>query len=208
MAKRLYFFSVIFLLTLMAVPTEARELYFGIKGGLNRANVSDKNYDYWNAVSGFHGGGFVTWTFLDSVQIRTEFNFTTRGTQVSESSITGNVRADYFEIALLASLVPRDNSRLRVLIGPSFAQFLGGTYEFTTEFEGFLSGSGALESDDLNPWDTGIVFGLDYIRSHVVFDLRYTWGLDNVMNQDKYPPEDTPFSLKHRILQFGVGVRI
>lgn len=202
--------SIVILLLLsgvMATDLQARTFYFGAKAGSSRNTVSDRTHGYWEPYKGINGGVFTTYTFLDSAQLRAELNYSTRDFQASAGDFNGYLSASYLEIALLGALVPRDNPDMRVLIGPVFSRYMTGTYNFTGAPQDFpFHGNSDLRPDDFHPWDYSICLGVEHFYKFLVFDLRYLWGLNPVINQDLYPNNE--FTLKYRSLKFEVGIRI
>lgn len=189
-----------------AAAARAEGPTFGVKGGVNFANVNvsgdgsaDVNFD---RRTGGVGGVFVLFpvgTGPASLQI--EGLFSQKGAKVDEDGFAGKLKLNYFDIPVLLRLSSGSTSStsFHVFGGPSVGFRLGAhaTDDLTED------GSGSQDiSDDVERIDFGVVAGVGVQSGRFSVDARQQWGLSNIV---KNPDEGEKF--KTRTFSVMVGVR-
>jgi hypothetical protein len=137
-------------------------------------------------VSGFLAGVTFRRDFTPIVGLQIEGVYAQSGSDLSFAfggdTFRADVRVDYFQVPFLVTFAAmhNDTSSLRLFVGPTFA------FKVSDSFKQFFNGTEVpLEPGDegaeFNSFDTGItVGGLVGVKKFFV-DLRYTWGLTNII---------------------------
>ncbi len=189
MKKLSYIIITLFLLAGFAKTAEAQSpVNFGIKGGVNFANLSDGDAD---ARTGFIGGLVIDLGLpLLPLGIETGAYYSQKGFETS-----GTLKLDYLEVPVLAkfSLGPPGPISPSFVIGP-YAGFL-----LNSEFEGE---SGAIDLDDATESvDFGLLagVGVDFNLGLTKLNVQARYGLGLV---DAFDGQDS----KHRVLSLTAGI--
>lgn len=161
-------FSLCLLLTVSVVTNQANaQTGFGIRGGVNFANLNNTDGDF-DSRTGFMGGVYFTIPVQNSpVVIQPEVLYTQKGYEVGE----GAVKLDYIEIPVLAKFNFITNGMLtpNVYFGPAIG-FNVSAEDETGLFQGDIE-------ENVNNTEFSIVVGggLDFGR--VDLGVRYGAGL-------------------------------
>ena len=203
-------------LLLAPAPASAQTAtQFGVQGGLNVANVDFKpaadeeefNPDFKSRNRGVFGA-FVAWDFNPKFGLQIDALYSQKGTKFDQSfeedgetfDFSFEASADYFEFPILlrANVPASDAVKFRVFSGPAFGFKVSD--DVTQTFNGVEDTEGRPEfkSSDVS-WVAGaaIQFG------QVFFDVRYSWGLTNIIKDAEEGEE-----VKTRTLGFMVGFQI
>jgi hypothetical protein len=194
------------LIAMMSTAVMAEGMMFGVKGGLNLANVS--GLDEWVGVEGdmavkFGGGVFLNYAVTEAFSIQPELLYMMAGSKFN-FFIDVNFNLAYFEIPLLAKYsIPMEGA-----FSPNF---------FAGPYVGFLMSSkleASGEEEDMKDYtkstDFGLMFGagFDYAvgSGAITFDVRYSLGLTSISDvpEDELGGEDQP-DLKNSGILFMVG---
>jgi len=185
----------------------AGTIHLGLKGSYNRSAYYDPTDSHWKNIRGYGGGVYAAYAFNDSVAIRSEWNYLPRGSHYTTSNFDIIVNAQYLEWTLLGSLVPSDNTSLRVLIGPGFEFFNGGDYQTSTNITGkTVTVSDQIDKSRVNSPDISFILGVEYSRHHLIFDLRYTWGFITVYKDNQLLENNA--DVRNRALEMGIGFEL
>jgi hypothetical protein len=106
------------------------------------------------------------------------------------------VRLTYVEIPIMLHLdvLQRHRNAVFLLAGPSIAFLLRASYEADAMTENI--------KNDVSNVDVGLHVGAGVELGHVVFDVRYGWGMRTVFHDG-----DTGGSFKNRALSVMAGIR-
>ena len=163
---------------------------FGIKGGVNVANMRSDRSALSFARLRFCGGGFLAVGLGDLFVIQPEALYTQKGVRWhviswTFESIQETYELDYIEIPLLAKLVVpiKGGVKPNLFCGPYFAINVNAKYRIVTNMA-----SEELDYDEyIKDIDYGIVFGggVDFAlkKGKIVFDGRYTSGWITTMDE-------------------------
>ena len=182
MFKKVLFAAV--LLASFSTMSFGQNMKFGIKGGLQSANLSGDGHQNRDPRLGVFFGGFGQKAIQSKVMFQPELLFSLQGAEY-----------DYFE----------ENINLWYLNVPLMFKFnvvSGFNLEAGPQLGFLLSASADDEhiSDDYNPLDLGLNFGASYnFTSQFEGGIRYCVGLT-----DAYDGRGDAYN---RTLQFSVGYR-
>ena len=181
---------------LVSAGTATAQPSFGVKAGLNLANLSiseaDDTFDPENRT-GLVAGVFVTIPGGGIFAFQPEALVSMQGAKFSDGGETGTAKIDYFQVPLLARIGP---SKAAIVVGPSFG------YRFRAKLSAAgLSTEDEDFSDQIERMDVGLVAGVTADVGRLVFDGRYTWGLTNIEK------EATADKTKNRVISLTLGLR-
>lgn len=156
------------------------QFHFGIKAGLNFANVYDEQGEEFRAdgKSGFAGGAFATIPIGDLFGIQPEFLFSQKGFKATGSllgSKYGLTRTtNYIDVPLY--LIVKPLPVLTILAGPQFSYLMRQKDEFNNEV-GTTEQIKEFENDNIRKNILGAALGIDVNFSPLVVGLRAGWDL-------------------------------
>ena len=213
MRSRLSVLSVIALCTVLLGSTRAfaQGTSFGVQGGINISNVDftagsseDVLPDFKSRTRGVFGV-FVARDFNPKVGLQVDFLYSQKGTKANgtEDGVNFELEAgvDYIEIPVLirGNFAGSGKVKARVFAGPAFA--------FKVRDHAKLSGGGqVIEGDEVAEFktgDVGFVLGGAVQFGQVFVDLRYNWGLMNIVKDDGSDDEG-----KNRVFGIMIGFQI
>lgn len=152
----------------------------GVKGGVNFSNLYVEDVDDKNMLVGFNVGLYTNFPISNGLSFQPEFNFTTKGSEVTYNNIFDNgtrkFTLSYLEVPVLLKANITDNFNLHV--GPYFAYLVDskiknvssdGSSDFTD-----------LDEDDFNRFDAGITGGIGFDFKDIGIGVRYNYGLTTV----------------------------
>ena len=180
----------------------AADVKFGIKGGVNVANVNGNFSDSvsnWKSRVGFCGGIFLELNIGRLLTIQPEILYTMKGAEATldEGALTGTgkLRFDYLEIPILLKVrIPTGDIHPFVFAGPAIGFNLKAAFQDITGSSSDVAG--------MNKVDYSAVLGggLQLGRS-IHIDARYTLGL-----QKLEVPDLGTIDLKNGVLSATIGL--
>ena len=184
---------------------------FGIKAGLNFANVTNVSSINGSSETGFHAGIFYGSFNKNVLGSRTELMYSQQGYGYSSDSSKGSVKLDYI---MLSQFFAINASRyVQIQIG-----FQTG-YLLTANVKSSMStGNQSIDKalDFYNRFDYGIAGGLEFHPfSGLLVGARYTYSFSNLYkdisftgngNNSSYVPAYN-VDLKNNVVQLSVGYR-
>lgn len=180
---------------LVSAGTAHAQTSFGVKAGLNLANLSideaDDTFEPENRT-GFVAGVFVTMRGGGIFAFQPEVLISSQGAKFSDAVDSGTAKIDYLQVPLLARLGP---SNVGIVVGPSIG------YRIKAKLSGGGLTSDEDFSDQIERMDVGLVAGVTGDIGRLVLDGRYTWGLTNIEK------EATAEKTKNRVISLTVGLR-
>ncbi|CAN5443982.1 hypothetical protein BH23BAC3_BH23BAC3_14950 [soil metagenome] len=126
---------------------------FGIKGGLNIANLAGAEDDL-DSRTGIHAGLVLDFSFpLMPVGIESGIYYSQKGAQISEDGMTATWKLDYVEVPILAkiSVGPPGPFSPHIVVGPYAA------YNINSELD--VSAGSASVIEDFSEFTSDIDFG-------------------------------------------------
>ena len=198
-------YCVLFLCFLGCFAVANGQADFGIKGGINLANVTGIGGDNNRACVGYYAGGFARVTIADQLLLQPELLYSVKGYRLpaGQNNAEATVSFNYISIPLLAGYQPSGN----------FTVFLGPELGFMTSAK---SKFGAGQNDIYSyfrHFDLGIDLGAAYsICKSFGIDLRYNYGFNDLANVVYTDQNGTITgqgrSGANRVLQAGVYYRL
>ncbi|CAH0336514.1 hypothetical protein FVB9288_02219 [Flavobacterium sp. CECT 9288] len=160
----------------------AQETKFGVKGGLNLANISGDVEDNSSKI-GFNVGGFVEIKVSDKFSVQPELLFSTQGTKFEESgsgfSAEVKYNLSYLNIPVMAKYYAADKFSLE--FGPQIGFLTSAKADFTATESGVTESGKEDVKDDFESIDFGLNFGAGYdLTEKLSLGLRYNLGLSNI----------------------------
>jgi len=161
--------------------TDYREnIHFGIKAGVNFANVYDTEGEEFAADGkiGFAGGGFLSIPIGKFIGIQPEILFSQKGFQATGSLLGFDYKythtANYLDIPLMFSVKPIES--VSILAGPQYSYLISQKNEFSSTI---YSDSQEQEFDNDNIRKNTFCFigGLDVNLKSIVISGRVGWDL-------------------------------
>lgn len=188
-------FNILFLViganinTTTAQTTQTDPLTWGVKAGVNAADLYGDDVSSSDTRAGFNGGLFVNYRFSKMFGVQPEVLFTQKGGDLSNGLAengTTEYSLNYLEIPVLAKFYIPTNSMLEpnIYVGPKVGFNLSGEANDTDI------------DDDLKNADFGLAFGagLDFnmgpkrnMLKTVGLDVRYTLGLTDTFDLPNEP---------------------
>jgi hypothetical protein len=162
---------------------------FGIKGGLNLANVGGKDVEDVDYKAGLNLGGFVSIPAGAMFAIQPEALFSQKGTKDGNDKVSLN----YLEVPVLLKLspsLPGDFVRPIFFAGPSAGILLSAK-----------DADGDNMKDGLKSADFGLVIGGGVEFGKLSLDARYNLGLSSI---DK-AVENVKADVKNRAITVMIG---
>ena len=183
------YFLISFILAATLSGTKAQEIKFGVKGGLNLADLGGDSGDT-DFRLGIHAGGFVSIPVLTNFRVQPEILYSQQGAQADFGS--DEQKYDYLNIPVMVKFRLTKNFNLHA--GPQLGILLSAKEEFRGDEEDV--------KDTLTSTDIGVGFGLGYETSdNVSIDVRYNLGITDIV-------DDTidVFSLNNQVIQVSLGI--
>lgn len=152
----------------------------GLKGGVNISNLITNEVDDKNALVGFNVGLYTNFPIVDKLSLQPEFNFTTKGSEVTYNNLFDNgtrkFTLSYLEIPVLLKANLTKNFNLH--FGP-YLSFLVDSKIKQVSSDGSTSFT-QLDEDNFNKVDAGLSGGLGFDFENIGIGLRYNYGLTTV----------------------------
>jgi hypothetical protein len=163
---------------------------FGVKAGLNLANVSAKDIEGNKNLLGAAAGVMADVSFSDLLSFHPELLFSQKGVKFDESGVTAQSRINYIDLPLLLR-VKADG--LFFEAGPQ----AGFVISQKTEVNGTTLST---STDGLRKVDIGYIAGVGYqLPMGVEFGVRYNGGIS-----DTNDPSGTN-KVRNSVFQFQLG---
>ncbi|MDI1256752.1 MAG: porin family protein [Flavobacterium sp.] len=172
--------------------TTGKTTSFGVKGGVNFANVRGDDFDGPNARTSFHVGVLAEFPLTDAFSVQTEALYSGQGFQTDIEGSDGKIeyKLDYINVPVLAKIYLTDG--LSIEAGPQFS------FKVSEQIDD-EGAAGGTDTDEAESFDFGVAGGLTFQTSMGFFASgRYTLGLtDIIKDQDA----------KNTVFQIGVGYK-
>ncbi|WP_237274668.1 porin family protein [Tenacibaculum ovolyticum] len=165
------------------VNMNAQNIEFGVKGGLNFADIRSNNANNAKTVTAFNFGAMAEISITDKFSFQPELIFSGRGFSIGDDVTALN----YLSLPLIAKYYATERFSLEV--GPQIGYLLSAEKESTDIKSNFKD------------VDFGVNMGIGYkLDSGLNFGARYNLGLSNINNIDNATDK-----IKSGVLQLSVG---
>lgn len=190
-----------------------KTVIFGVKSGMNISVLTD-DLSRANGRIGFVLGSFVELRLFEKFSLQPEVVYSSQGAQYRQYTYAGfsesynNTRINlmYIVVPVMAKYYVFDG--IAVEFGPQ-VNFLAGaklnydSYSYIAGADIYSGGSRDIK-EFTEPIDYGLNLGGSFeITDEVLFNVRYTLGLENVLSN----PAGTNNSSKNSVLCFTVGYK-
>jgi len=182
------------ILAIATVAPATAQMSYGVKAGVNYADVSFDGEVASSGRVGLLAGGFATIPLFGWLAVQPEVIYTVKGTAVDVADIKSDLIVDYVEVPLLARISIR--RKIYVAVGPSMA--------FRVRARSRTAFGGSTEEidlkEDVESFDLGVVGAAGIDLGRWVFDGRYTHGLSDIDARDDA-------KMRNRVLSVSAGIR-
>ena len=184
------------LVVFMTGAASAEGMMFGIKGGLNLANVSGDDVDMNKMMIGFGGGVCMSYAFTEAIMIQPELMFMMKGFDWDADDAEDAWKASYLDLNVLFKYaIPMEGDfGVALLAGPQLG------FLMSSEFDGEDI------KDDNATMNFGMVVGAEFAymleSGAITLDVRYEMGFTTVF--DIEGADEQP-DVKTNGIQFLVG---
>ncbi len=183
--------SFVFLCLVFTMASHA-QLRFGVKAGLNLANisVSDASGVSYSMKPDFHAGVLVAIPLLGKLSLQPEVVYSGQGSDVKEGGQKGKYNLQYVNVPVLVRY--EIMSGLNIETGPQLGLLLGAKVKAD-------GGASTDIKNELKTADFGWTLGASYLLPlNLGFDVRYNLGLTNTVK------DSGNGSIKNGVLQVGL----
>ena len=181
-------FALIMGLFCIALKTNAQHVEFGLKGGLNVADVHSNSTNY-DARASVYGGGLAHIHLSEHIALQPELVYSSQGMKTTVADGSHTLRLNYVNLPVLFQYMFGDGFRLQT--GPQLGLLAGAKVK-----------SGGTTTDvksDYTSGDFSWAFGASYLTtSGVGVDARYNLGINNINNTG------SSAQLYNRVFQLGL----
>lgn len=194
----------------------AVEPRFGIKGGVNIANLNNKDYpssaDFnSNTKTGFHAGFLLNLPMGEVMKFQPELLYSLQGAKsrinisTPTGSFTSNYKTDLHYLNLPLMFQARTpNGGFYVELGPQLSYLIKAKNKDITNSGGGTTTSEVDIKDQLKKFDVAACGGIGFVtRVGLGIDARYNWGFLNVLDKNN-SANISGAKLRNRVLQIGL----
>jgi len=187
------------------------QIKFGVKGGLNYANMLDKNNnrtysDDYQAKIGFNLGVTAEYSISEKFAIEPGLLFSTKGYKLENSGITGSVNLNYLEVPINAIYkIEFSNAKILIIAGPYLGYAVSGKMKASEPVLGVNEDSKEQKvviGTDIKPLDFGLNIGAGVEIKDITVSLQYGYGLANLTLHS-----ENDAKLKNRVLGISIGYK-
>ncbi len=149
-----------------SINSQAQDIKFGVKGGVNFANLTDLSGADLDSRTGFHLGAVLQLSLMETFAIQPELLYSAQGASIGDFDID----LDYINIPILAKL--KFAGIASVEAGPQFGFVINdGIEEFAQSFGG---------DAEAKSFDLGLAVGAGVEFGGFFGQVRYNLGLTEV----------------------------
>ena len=189
-----------------------KKLGFGLKAGVNFANVTNTSSINSESRTGYMVAGFLSPQFTSGQGFRTEIVFSQQGYNYSTNTNEGNVKLNYLQFPQLYTL--NLGKVIQLQVGGQFSFLLNAVVDSLQT----VNSSNAYQkaSDYYNKLDYGLAAGFElYPAKGLLIGARYNLSFAKTYDEDQYetglplppfiPPPGT--NGKNNVVQLFAGYR-
>ena len=178
---------------------------YGVKAGLNLANINEKSSfgsenDGKTSKIGFHFGGTAEFPASEAVSVQTGLLFSSKGYKVSYLGVSGSMNVNYLEIPINTIYkIEIGSSKLCLSAGPYLGYAVSGNLKQGDVEVDLKIGSG--DEDYYKALDYGLNIGAGVeLNDKITIGLQYGIGLANISSYTEYGT-----SAKNNVFGISVG---
>ncbi|GAB3581504.1 porin family protein [Hymenobacter daeguensis] len=167
---------------------------FGVKAGLNLANVTAKDIEGNKNLLGAAAGIMADVSFSDLLSFHPELLYSQKGVKFEETGATGQTRTSYIDLPLLLR-VKADG--LFFEAGPQAGFLIGQKSESTINGLGTFTST---STDGTRKVDIGYIAGIGYqLPVGLELGVRYNGGISDLSDPSSDP------KVRNSVFQFQLG---
>lgn len=193
--------------------TSTKEKYptkYGIKGGINFADLHTNSNDKSKVLVGFNIGGFAKLPIYKMVAIQPEIYYTTKGADVTYNNLiaqgTARFTLNYIEIPIL--LIVNLNENFNVYVGPYASALVSGKVKNKSNTV-LYDYEHNIKRENYTDYDLGIIVGGGVDIGRIGFGGRYCYGTKTVGKQKDFAGSLQRFpDSKNGVLNFYVSIAL
>lgn len=168
---------------------------FGVKGGVNFANVTGDDIDDPDGRTSFHVGAVVEFPMSDMFSLQVEGLYSGKGVEFALEGSDGDkseLQLDYIDVPVLAKIYITKG--LSIEAGPQFSFLVNEEFDLNPN-----SDDGDFDLDEAESFDFGLAAGLTFQTDMGLFATgRYTYGFSDVYND---------MDIHNTVFQLGIGFK-
>ena len=174
------------LMLCMCFATNAQEISFGAKAGVNFASLNGDDLEDLDSRTNFHLGAVVEFSLSEQFSIQPEVMYSGQGAKIKEGGEEATLQFDYINIPILAKYYVTEGLSLE--LGPQIGLNINSKLEFDGDTE---------EIEDTESLDLAGAFGLGYkLDQGLFFQARYNLGFTDISKDE---------DVKNGVFQLSVG---
>ena len=179
---------VVFLFAGLALRAQKTDVHFGLKAGLNIANLNVKDASGYDSKASFYAGGLAHIHVTQHFAIQPEVMYSGQGGKTTIAGTDYKVNLNYINVPVLGQYMTGGGFRLQT--GPQVG--------FLTTAKSKVNDDETNIKDNFKTTDFSWVFGASY-QTHSGFgvDGRYNLGLSDIS-------ESNASKVRNRVVQLGV----
>lgn len=202
--KKMLLLSAVMLLGISTVAVSQTQ--FGVRAGINIANVSGDMEDTDSRMAPFFGV-FANFALSEKITFQPELLYSMKGAKDSYTEnyegVNVNIdevwKLDYLDIPLMFKY--NAGGGLNLMAGPQIGLLLSAKVEIEGSAQGISMTEEVDIKDDMKGLDFGLGFGLGYdFDFGLGIDARYILGLANVS-------DDSEVEAKNNVFQIGLNYK-
>jgi hypothetical protein len=172
----------------------AQEVHFGVKAGLNLANLNGDDLDF-DLRTSFHVGGIIEFELSDKFSLQPELMYSAQGAKrsinIQGTDVDYTAKVDYLNIPVIAKYYVIEGLSLEA--GPQIG------VNIVSEEKVEVNGMSETEDLEVKSIDFGLNFGVGYkLENGLNFGARYNLGLTDI-------PDEGNGEIKNGVFQLSVG---
>lgn len=172
---------------------------FGIKGGVNFANIAGDDFESTDSRTSFHVGALVEFPMADIFSLQVEALYSGQGAEADFRGSDGDkaeLQLDYINVPVLAKFYVIPN--LAIEVGPQFSFLVNDEFDFNPN-----SNNGDIDLEgtafEARKFEVGGAAGLTLQTQSGIFATgRYIYGFKNIYDG---------VEARNSVFQLGVGYR-
>lgn len=174
--------------------TNAQEVKFGVKGGINFADFGGDDIGDNSSKIGFLVGGFAEIKLSEKFAIQPELLFSTQGTKFKTDGDDLKFNLSYINLPVMAKFYVVDKFSLEA--GPQIGFLVGAKAKAGDEDEDI--------KDSFKSIDFGVNFGAGYdFTENLSAGVRYNLGLANILDTE----DGDDSEIKNSVFSIAVGYK-
>nr|NQU93561.1 PorT family protein [Bacteroidota bacterium] len=198
--------KILALAILFAISYQSLAQTFGIKAGLNLANMTmkddDETYsDDHKMRPGFYAGGMVDITLVNSLSLQTGLFLSQKGYKYDKNDIKSNTSLLYLEVPATANYrFDAGKAKIYVEAGPYLGVGLGGKWKYEEDGESESESIKFGKDENLKLLDFGLRVGGGVEVNAIQIGIYYGLGLANISHDS-----DGGYKMTNKVLGFTLG---